>query len=269
MIVARTTAEVRAALAPLRSAPIGLVPTMGALHDGHLALIRQARAENDTVVTSLFVNPAQFGANEGLAHYPRDEAHDLEVAAGAGVDVVFAPAPDEIYPLGFQTWVEVAEVSRPLEGAWRPGHFRGVATVCLRLFTIVRPDRAYFGLKDVQQVAVIERLVRDLALELEIRAVPTVRDADGLALSSRNACLSPDERAAAAAIPRALRAGEAAYREGRDGAAAARATLAAEPGVLPQYLEVAELGGRRVLAVAALVGGTRLIDNILLEGAPA
>lgn len=269
MIVARTIAEIRDALAPLRSAPIGLVPTMGALHEGHLALIRQARAENDTVAMSLFVNPMQFGANEDLARYPRDEARDLELATGAGVDIVFAPAPDEIYPPGFQTWVEVKEVSRPLEGEWRPGHFRGVATVCLKLFTIVRPDRAYFGLKDVQQVAVIERLVGDLALELEIRAVPTVREADGLALSSRNAYLSPGERTAAAAIPRALRAGEAAYREGRDAVPAARVALAAEPGVLPQYLEVAELGGRRVLAVAALVGGTRLIDNIVLEGAPA
>ncbi|MGH3073070.1 MAG: pantoate--beta-alanine ligase, partial [Gaiellaceae bacterium] len=184
--------------------PVGLVPTMGALHAGHEALIRAAAAENDVVVVSLFVNPAQFDEGSDLAAYPRDEARDAGLAAAAGADLLFAPAADEIYPGGFQTWVEVEELSRGLEGEYRPGHFRGVATVCLKLFNIVRPQRAYFGQKDAQQLAVIRRLVRDLNLDVEVRSVPTVRDPDGLALSSRNARLSPAERRAALALPRAL-----------------------------------------------------------------
>ena len=176
---------------------------MGALHAGHEALIRAARAENDVVVVSLFVNPAQFDEGADLAAYPRDEARDLELAATLGADVLFAPPPEEIYPPGFQTWVDVEQLSRGLEGDHRPGHFRGVATVCLKLFNIVRPQRAYFGQKDAQQVAVVRRLVRDLDLELEIRSVPTVRDADGLALSSRNGRLSPAEREPRWLSPRA------------------------------------------------------------------
>ena len=199
----RSIAELRRELASA-SGSIGLVPTMGALHAGHEALIRAARAENDVVVVSLFVNPAQFDDGSDLAAYPRDEARDAGLAADAGADILFAPPPDEIYPPGFQTWVDVERISRGLEGDHRPGHFRGVATVCLKLFNIVRPQRAYFGQKDAQQVAVIRRLVRDLDLDLEIRAVPTVRDADGLALSSRNMRLSPAEREAALALPRAL-----------------------------------------------------------------
>jgi pantoate--beta-alanine ligase len=232
--------------------PVGLVPTMGALHAGHEALIRAARDENDVVVVSLFVNPAQFEEGADLAAYPRDEARDAELAAGAGADLLFAPPPEEIYPPGFQTWVDVERVSRGLEGEHRPGHFRGVATVCLKLFNIVRPQRAYFGQKDAQQVAVIRRLVRDLDLEIEIRSVPTVRDADGLALSSRNARLSAREREIALALPRALAT--------RD-LTAARAALA-ELDV--DYVEIADFDPP-VLAAAVRVGSTRLIDNVVLE----
>ncbi len=235
-----------------RTGSIGLVPTMGALHAGHEALIRAARAENDVVVVSLFVNPAQFDEGADLAAYPRDEARDLELAATLGADVLFAPPPEEIYPLGFQTWVDVEQLSDGLEGDHRPGHFRGVATVCLKLFNIVRPQRAYFGQKDAQQVAVVRRLVRDLDLELEIRAVPTVRDADGLALSSRNGRLSPAERERALALPRALAT--------RD-LAAARAALA---DLDVDYVEIADYDPP-VLAAAVRVGSTRLIDNVVLE----
>jgi pantoate--beta-alanine ligase len=235
---------------------VGLVPTMGALHAGHEALIRAARAENDVVVVSLFVNPAQFDEGGDLAAYPRDEERDAARAAAAGADVLFAPAQDEVYPPGFQTWVDVEELARGLEGAYRPGHFRGVATVCLKLFNIVRPDRAYFGQKDAQQVAVVRRLVQDLNLEITIRSVPTVRDADGLALSSRNARLSPEEREAALALPRALAT--------RD-LAAARAAL---DGLDVDYVEIADFDPP-VLAGAVRVGSTRLIDNVVLEEEPA
>ena len=249
MKVVRTIAE-------LETAPhTGLIPTMGALHDGHRALFRSARAENDRVVASLFVNPAQFDQQADLAAYPRDEARDLELAEAEGVDVVFAP--DELYPPGFATWVEPAETGA--EGASRPGHFRGVATVCLKLFNIVRPQRAYFGQKDAQQVAVIRRLVRDLDVPIEIRVVPTVRAADGLALSSRNRRLAPEERERALGLPRAL----AAAVGQPDPVASARASL---NGLEPDYVEVLDLGDARVLAAAVRVGSTRLIDNVLLEG---
>jgi pantoate--beta-alanine ligase len=250
--IARTIAEVRA---QPRAGLVGLVPTMGALHAGHVALLEAARRECDTVIASLFVNPAQFAENGDLAGYPRDEEADVAVAASAGVDLLFAPSAAEIYPPGFQTWVDVEDAARGLEGAFRPGHFRGVATVCLKLFTIVRPDVAYFGRKDAQQVAVVKQLVRDLALALEVRVVPTVRDAAGLALSSRNVRLSAAEREQALAIPRAL--------ETRD-PLRARAVLA-EAGIEPDYVEVADLDGP-TLAIAARVGQTRLIDNVLLEG---
>ncbi|HEX4745646.1 MAG TPA: pantoate--beta-alanine ligase, partial [Gaiellaceae bacterium] len=246
----------RAVLDPLRSGTIGLVPTMGALHEGHLALLRAAREENDVVVMSLFVNPAQFGDSADLAAYPRDEDADLTQADAAGVDLVFAPSPEEMYPPGFQTWVEVEEVGSILEGRFRPGHFRGVATVVLKLFVVVRPTRAYFGQKDAQQVEVVRRLIRDLGLEVELRVVPTVRDKGGLALSSRNARLSPEERAAALAFPRAL-----ATRD-RD---AALAQLAASGGLEVDYVEVAAFDPP-VLAGAVRVGSTRLIDNVVLEG---
>jgi pantoate--beta-alanine ligase len=263
---AATVRELRALLEPFRIAfEIGLVPTMGTLHDGHLALVRAARAECDVVVASVFVNPAQFGAGEDLERYPRDLDRDRTLLEDAGVDYVFAPPGDEMYPPGFQTWVDVEEVSRGLEGDVRPGHFRGVATVCLKLFAIVRPQRAYFGQKDAQQAAVLERLVRDLELQIELRVLPTVRDPDGLALSSRNAYLSRTERATALALPRALESGEEAHREGRDPVTAARAVLAAEPGLTVDYVEVARWNGRLVLAAAARVGSTRLIDNVVLE----
>ncbi|MDQ3876170.1 MAG: pantoate--beta-alanine ligase, partial [Actinomycetota bacterium] len=203
MRIARTIAEARAALADRRGT-VALVPTMGAFHEGHLSLFRAARADCDVVVVSLFVNAAQFSANEDLARYPRDETRDRRLARREGVDLLFAPHVDEMYPEGYQTWVEVEELGQRLEGAFRPGHFRAVATVCLKLFNIIRPDVAYFGQKDAQQVAVVRRMVADLNLELEIRVLPTVRDADGLALSSRNAYLSPEERRCALALPRAI-----------------------------------------------------------------
>ena len=256
MKVCRTIAEARAELGPRRTTTIGLVPTMGSLHEGHLALLRAARAENEVVVMSLFVNPAQFGDSADLARYPRDEERDLELARAWGVDLVFAPTTDEMYPPGFQTWVDVTELGAILEGRFRAGHFRGVATVVLKLLNVVRPTRVYFGQKDAQQVEVIRRLVRDLAVDVELRVVPTVRDDDGLALSSRNAQLSPSERAAALALPRAL-----ATRD-RD---AALAELRSSNGLEIDYVEVADFDPP-VLAGAVRVGSTRLIDNVTLEG---
>jgi pantoate--beta-alanine ligase len=256
--VARTIDELRAHLEPLEVGfTTGLVATMGAFHEGHLSLFRAARAEQDTVVASLFVNPAQFGPSEDLARYPRDEARDLALAEAEGVDYVFAPVADELYPPGFQTWVDVEELGSTLEGAHRPGHFRGVATVCLKLFNIVRPDAVYFGQKDAQQVAVLRRMLADLNLDrdVELRVLPTVRDEDGLALSSRNAYLSAADRADALALPRAL-----ATRSLED----ARARLAAAPGVEVDYVDTLDDG--RVLAAAIRVGSTRLIDNVVLEG---
>jgi pantoate--beta-alanine ligase len=251
--VVRTVAALREALEPLRAGSVGLVPTMGAFHDGHLSLLRTARAECDTVVVSLFVNPAQFGPGEDLDLYPRDEERDVRLAKEEGVDFLFAPSASELYPPGYQTWVEVTDLGRRLEGEHRPGHFRGVATICLKLFVIVRPQRVYFGQKDAQQVAVIKQLARDLNLELEVRVLPTVRDADGLALSSRNRGLSPEQRRWALALPRAL-----ATRDPE----AARAELA---GLDVDYVEIADFEPK-VLAAAIRIGGTRLIDNVVLEG---
>ena len=254
MIVTRTVADVRAALAGQRDGTVGLVPTMGALHAGHLALLAAARERSDTVVTSLFVNPAQFGEPADLNGYPREEQRDLEAAREAGVDVVFAPPAAEMYPPGYQTWIEVTELGAMLEGEHRAGHFRGVATVCLKLFNIVRPDVAFYGQKDAQQVAVLRRMVADLNLELELVVVPTVRDADGLALSSRNAHLRPEERARALALPRAL-----ATRDPDT----ARAILEAA-GLDVDYVAVAPFDPP-ALAAAVRVGTTRLIDNVPLE----
>ena len=225
---------------------------MGALHDGHLSLLEGARSECETVVMSLFVNPLQFSDPADLGEYPRDEPRDLALAAEAGVDVVFAPIPEEMFQAGFQTWVDVEEIGSILEGEHRPGHFRGVATVCLKLFTIVRPDIVYFGQKDAQQVAVLRRMIADLALELELRALPTVRDADGLALSSRNARLSPGDRARALALPQALATRDPEL---------ARALL---DGLEIDYVAIAPFDPP-VLAAAVRVGPTRLIDNITLE----
>jgi pantoate--beta-alanine ligase len=264
--VERTIAGVREALGQRRAGSVGLVPTMGALHRGHESLVRAARAECDVVVASIFVNPAQFGPAEDLARYPRDEDRDARLAEEWGLDLLFVPAVEEMYPEGFSTWVEVEGVSESLEGAARPGHFRGVATVCLKLFVIVRPDRAYFGRKDAQQAAVVSRMARDLDLELQIRVLPTVREEDGVAASSRNAHLSPAEREAARALPRALTAGADAFRAGADAEEAARGVLAAEPGLETEYVEVARLDGRVYLFAAARAGRTRLIDNVVLEG---
>jgi pantoate--beta-alanine ligase len=256
--VVRTIAELRGELQPLRAAgsTVGLVPTMGALHAGHVSLFTAARSECDFVVASVFVNPAQFSPQEDLARYPRDERRDEEIAAQSGVDFLFVPSADELYPRGYQTWIDVERLSRTLEGEHRPGHFRGVATICLKLFNIVRPQRAYFGQKDAQQALVLRRMVHDLNLEIELRVLPTVRDDDGLALSSRNAYLSPADRRIAVTLPRALQTQD---RE------RARKMLA-EAGVQTDYVDVLEDDEVRVLAGAIRVGSTRLIDNVPLEG---
>jgi pantoate--beta-alanine ligase len=250
VIVARTVSDAGAALADRRDGTVGLVPTMGALHAGHLALLAAARERCDTVVMSLFVNPAQFGEPADLNGYPRDEAHDLELAREAGVDVVFAPSAGEMYPPGYQTWVDVTELGAALEGEYRPGHFRGVATICLKLFNVVRPEVAFYGQKDAQQVAVLRRMVADLHLELELSVVPTVRDPDGLALSSRNVRLSPEERARALALPRALATGDPETAE----------AILHAAGLDVEYVAVAPFDPP-TLAAAVRVGATRLIDN--------
>ncbi|MEP6811536.1 MAG: pantoate--beta-alanine ligase [Actinomycetota bacterium] len=253
----RTIDDLRAALA----GEVGLVPTMGALHDGHRALFGAARRENELIVASLFVNPTQFGEAADLAAYPRDEEADARIAEECGVDILFAPSADELYPHEFHTWVDVEDTGA--EGAARPGHFRGVATVCLKLFNIVRPARAYFGQKDAQQAVVIRRMVRDLNLDLEVRVLPTVRDPDGLALSSRNALLTPEQRARAVALPRALAQGRDAYTQGSDAVAATRSSL---NGLDPDYVEILELDGVTLLASAVRIEDVRLIDNVILKG---
>ena len=283
MRTVRTVAELRAAVSASRSSRpdgiVGLVPTMGALHEGHLSLLRRARADCDTVVMSLFVNPAQFATGEDLEAYPRDERHDGALAAEEGVDLLFAPPAEEVYPPGFDTGVEVGTITEVLEGdpAQRgAGHFRGVATVVLKLFNMVGPDVAYFGQKDAQQALVIRKLVRDLDVPVRIEVGPTVREPDGLAMSSRNAYLSHAERERAAALNRALRAAQHAVDAGERGAgrvlAAARAELEAS-GVEPEYLElrsahdlspVERVNGSTLLAVAAQIGRARLIDNAIL-----
>jgi pantoate--beta-alanine ligase len=277
----RARDELRAALAPARreGRSIGLVPTMGCLHEGHLSLLRAARAECDLVVISLFVNPAQFGPGEDLDRYPRDEERDLRLAAEAGVDLVYAPPVEAVYPEGFATHVEVDGLTEVLCGdpsRRGPEHFRGVTTVVAKLFNSVQPDVAYFGQKDAQQLAAIRRMVRDLDFPVRIEVLPTVREPDGLAMSSRNAYLAPEERERAAALSRALRAAEESVRAGSlaAGLDAARAELAGA-GIEPEYLEArdaehltpaTELNGRPVLiAVAANLGGARLIDNVLIR----
>jgi pantoate--beta-alanine ligase len=274
----RTVAELRAALAPERRASrtIGLVPTMGAFHAGHVALMERARAACDAVVVSLFVNPTQFGEGEDLAAYPRDEARDAAIAQEAGVDVLFAPSVEQVYPDGFSTTVRVGGLSEPLEGVQRPGHFDGVATVVTKLLNMAQPDVAYFGQKDAQQALVIRRLVRDLDLPVRIEVCATVREPDGLALSSRNAYLGPQDRARALALRRGLDAAEQAVAAGeRDAAAVATAARAAmaDYEVEPEYLAlvstdtlapVARVEDEVLVAVAARVGPARLIDNTLI-----
>ena len=246
-----------------RNGIVGLVPTMGAMHAGHSALFDTARPDCGVLVASVFVNPAQFSEASDLAAYPRDLDRDAAFAADHGVDVVFAPSAAEMYPDGFSTWVEPGGAAEGLESASRPGHFRGVATVCLKLFNLVGPQIAWFGQKDAQQVAVVKQLVRDLNLGLAIRVVPTVRDPDGLALSSRNVYLSKAERETALGLPRSLWAGRDAFSAGSDPVREARSRM---DGLDVDYLEVAELDGQKVLAAAVRVGKTRLIDNVILEG---
>jgi pantoate--beta-alanine ligase len=251
---ARTVQELRLTLPAGR---VGLVPTMGAFHEGHLSLMRAARAECDIVVVSLFVNPVQFGEPGDLSRYPRDEARDARLAEQAGVDILFAPSVEQMYPDGFATWVDV-EVSGG-EADARPGHLRGVASVCLKLFNLVAPHVVFFGQKDAQQVAVLRRMIRDLNVGVRLRVLPTVRDADGLALSSRNTLLSAEERERALALPRALEAARSAA----DPVAATRAAL---NGLEPEYVELLRVGDATLLTAAARIGTTRLIDNIVLEG---
>jgi len=284
MKIVRTKTELREALSEARHerARIGLVPTMGYFHDGHLSLMRRAREDCDVVVVSLFVNPTQFGPGEDLDAYPRDDDRDAELAALEGVDVLWTPTGEEMYPDGFATTVEVAnELSGVLEGdpAHRgPSHFRGVTTVVAKLFNSVQPDVAYFGRKDAQQAVVIERMARDLDFPVEIQVLPTIREGDGLALSSRNTYLTPEDRERALAISHALRTAERAVEGGERSTAVLVETVDAElrsAGIEPEYVEardakdlspIAELNGRPVLvAVAARVGKARLIDNLVIN----
>jgi len=276
MNVVVTLDELRLARSKLIE-PIGLVPTMGFLHDGHLSLVRQARLECTSVVVSIFVNPTQFGPHEDLDKYPRDLQRDLNLLASAGVDLVWTPTNEVMYPSGYQTWVNVEEVSKPMEGAMRPGHFRGVATVVAKLFNAIQPQRAYFGQKDAQQVVVIRQMSRDLDFPIEIAVCPTMREPDGLAMSSRNVYLSSDERPAAVVLSRGLFLAKAAFEAGERDANHLRKvvldSLATEPSVKVQYVSCAhpdtlqELEGlvnQALLSLAVTIGKTRLIDNILL-----
>ena len=276
MKTAATLADLRSLRAAL-PAPVGLVPTMGYLHEGHLSLVRRARSECRCVVVSIFVNPTQFGPGEDLDSYPRDAEGDLKRLERENVDLVWIPEPVEVYPANFQTWVTVEDVRQPLEGKMRPGHFRGVATVVAKLFNSVQPDRAYFGQKDAQQVAVIRQMTRDLDFPVEVVVCPIVREQDGLAMSSRNVYLSAEERAAATVLYRALSAARAAYRDGERDAANLRHVVATavgrEPLIRLQYVSCAdpdtleELESARagaLLSLAAFAGQTRLIDNLML-----
>ena len=279
----RTVSELREAVRAARStgARIGLVPTMGAFHDGHLALMRRAREQSGFVVVSLFVNPAQFNDAADLARYPRDEARDADLAREAGVSVLFAPGVAEVYPDGFATSVNVARISEPLEGTMRgPGHFRGVATVVAKLFNMVQPDDAYFGQKDAQQAQLVRRLARDLDFPVHVEICPTVREPDGLAMSSRNVRLDPIARGRAPALARALRAVEAAVLEGEHDvgrALAAGEAILAEAGIAPEYFAavsadtlepVARVTGETLVALAARLGDVRLIDNVIVHPGP-
>lgn len=260
---------------------VGVVLTMGALHEGHLKLAQMARTENDAVIATIFVNPTQFGANEDLSKYPRDLPHDLALLEQAGVDVVFTPTPDMVYPKGFQTWVDVTTISQGLEGEHRPGHFKGVATVVAKLFNLTQPDKTYFGQKDAQQVAVIKRMARDLNFPLEIVVCPTVRESDGLAMSSRNAYLSVEQRSVAGVLHQALQAAAEIYGAGERNPERLRQamlrTLRNEPLAEPEYVSAADATTLEelqaisidpiLLSMAVRVGSTRLIDNMLLPEA--
>ena len=280
MEVIATAAEFRR-IRPDLPSPLGLVPTMGALHAGHVSLIRQARAESRSVAVTIFVNPTQFNRRDDLKRYPQSPDRDLEILRDEKVDVAFVPSAEEVYPRGFDTWVEVGELSRRLEGAARPGHFKGVATIVAKLFYIVRPDRAYFGQKDFQQTLVVKRLSIDLDLEVEIVVAPTVRESDGLACSSRNVHLNPEERRAASVLHQALEGAQELFAQGcRDADALRKATadaLAQEPLAKIEYLSVADaeklqeldvVDRPALLSMAVYIGKTRLIDNVLLPLTP-
>ncbi|MDZ7268677.1 MAG: pantoate--beta-alanine ligase [candidate division KSB1 bacterium] len=280
MIVTSEIARVRAVRWQEPHLRWGFVPTMGYLHEGHLALVRRARAENDKVAVSIFVNPLQFGPREDLSTYPRALQRDLEMLAAVPADLVFTPDEREMYPPGFQTVVTVQNVTRPLEGSSRPTHFQGVATVVAKLFNIVQPTRAYFGQKDAQQTVVVRRMVQDLDFNLEVIVCPTVREADGLAMSSRNAYLSPEERRAAPVLYRALTAAQQAWRAGERRAESLRqemrAIIAQEKLAVVDYVSVADpvtleeletISGPALLSLAVFFGKTRLIDNVLLPAA--
>ncbi len=269
--------ELRAARLSL-AGTVGLVPTMGYLHEGHLSLIRRAKAECEHVVVSIFVNPTQFGANEDLSKYPRDLERDLSLIKPLGVDLVWTPTPEIMYPTGYQTWVEVDAVTRPLEGSMRPTHFKGVTTVVAKLFNSVQPHKAYFGQKDAQQAAVIRQMTRDLNFPVDVIVCPTVREADGLAMSSRNKYLEGTDRKAAAVLFRALSAAKDAYEGGERNAEVLRGkmkeVLESEPRATVQYVSCADydtleeldvVKGKALLSMAVLLGKTRLIDNFVLE----
>jgi pantoate--beta-alanine ligase len=257
---------------------VGLVPTMGYLHEGHLSLVRRARQECDHIVVSIFVNPTQFGPQEDLSKYPRDLERDLSLLEPLGVDLVWMPSNEEMYPPGYQTWVEMEKLTLPLEGAMRPGHFRGVTTVVAKLFNLVQPHKAYFGQKDAQQAAVIRQMARDLSYPLEVVVCPIVREPDGLAMSSRNVYLDPEQRQAATVLSRALKMAEEAYKQGERDAEKLRAkmkeVLAAEPLAEVQYVSCADydtleeldtVTRKALLSMAVFLGKTRLIDNLVLE----
>jgi len=276
MMIVSTLDELHSARL-LLDGTLGLVPTMGYLHEGHLSLVSRAKAECTYVAVSIFVNPTQFGPNEDLSKYPRDLERDLHLLEDAGVDLVWTPAPEDMYPTGFQTWVEVGQMTLPLEGAQRPGHFRGVTTVVSKLFNAVGPAKAYFGQKDAQQAAVIRQMTRDLNFPVEIVVCPIVREPDGLALSSRNVYLSPEERKAATVLYRALSSAKAAYDRGERNAGKLRQVmqdiLASEPLASTQYVscadydtlqELDEVTGKTLLSMAVFIGKTRLIDNLVL-----
>ena len=256
---------------------VGLVPTMGYLHEGHLSLVRRARQECDHVIVSIFVNPTQFGPKEDLSKYPRDLERDLGLLEPLGVDLVWMPTAEIMYPPGYQTWVEVETITRPLEGAMRPGHFRGVTTVVAKLFNAIQPHKAYFGQKDAQQAAVIRQMTRDLSYPIEIVVCPIVREPDGLAMSSRNVYLSPEQRKAATVLSRSLKAALEVYQKGEQDAEKLRGTmkevLAGEPLAEVQYVSCADydtleeletVTGKTLLSMAVFVGKTRLIDNLVL-----
>jgi pantoate--beta-alanine ligase len=276
MKVLKTIKEIEQ-LRPSLPAPVGFVPTMGYLHEGHLALVRQAKAENSSVVVSIFVNPTQFGPREDFNRYPRDPKRDLALLEKERVDVVFMPSADEMYPPGFNSWVGVGKVAERLEGAARPGHFRGVATVVARLFNIVQPDRAYFGQKDAQQLIVVKNMVAELNMKLEVVAVPTVREPDGLAMSSRNTYLNPEERKAAVVLYQALTLAQRLWSEGEKDAKTIRRQMTEliqkQPLAEIDYISIAdaetldELDEVRLPALVSMavkIGKTRLIDNIVL-----